>query len=254
MVKLTGDVSRRWRLRQDTHHFKSHQALDWMFFWPWRIWRTMSKQCCARLFRGRTIHNRISLNATSSVKVEHLGLKGETRTKVEKITGPAAALAIDEVSPMSATMLRAHAVRHTHGCAREHGLGVDEYMKVNELFGRIPAVLLSGDYLQLPPVPESSSVLWPALEAACEHRQGETFISSVPMVYGFRKSNRLTEQRLIQLKITKTLNLGCWRCLREGKIWRCECGREGGCCCLSEIKCCYKHNVEKQCEGANAAE
>ena len=113
----------------------------------------------ASLFGGRTIHNSIGLSATSSMKVEHLGLKGKTRTKVEKITVPAAALAIDEVSQMSATMLHANAVRHTYGRAREHGLRVDEYMKVNELFGRMPVVLLSGDYLQLPPVPESSSVV-----------------------------------------------------------------------------------------------
>ena len=93
------------------------------------------------LFGGRTIHNSIGLSATSSMKVEHLGLKGKTRTKVEKITVPAAALAIDEVSQMSATMLHANAVRHTYGRAREHGLRVDEYMKVNELFGRMPVVL-----------------------------------------------------------------------------------------------------------------
>lgn len=120
----------------------------------------------ARLFGGRTIHSSIGLSATSSMKVEHLGLKGKTRTKVEKIAVPAAALAIDEVSQMSATMLHANALRHTYGRAREHGLQVDAYMKVNELFGRMPVVLLSGDYLQLPPVPESSSVLWPALGAA----------------------------------------------------------------------------------------
>ena len=69
-------------------------------------------------------------------------LKGKTRTKVEKITGPAAALAVDEVSQMSATMLHANAVRH-NGRAREHGFRVDEDMKVNELFGRMPVVLLS---------------------------------------------------------------------------------------------------------------
>ena len=45
----------------------------------------------ARLFGGRTIHSSIGLSATSSMKVEHLGLKGKTRTKVEKIAAPAAA-------------------------------------------------------------------------------------------------------------------------------------------------------------------
>ncbi|MCV6575037.1 MAG: hypothetical protein OIF58_04810 [Cohaesibacter sp.] len=56
---------------------------------------------------------------------------------------------------------------------------------MNELFGRMPVLLLSGDYLQLPPLPESTSVLWPALGAANENRQGKALISSVPLVYEF---------------------------------------------------------------------
>ena len=187
----------------------------------------------ACLFGGRTIHNSIGLSATSSMKVEHLGLKGKTRTKVEKITVPAAALAIDEVSQMSATMLHANAVRHTYGRAREHGLRVDEYMKVNELFGRMPVVLLSGDYLQLPPVPESSSVLWPALGAAYEHRQGKALISSVPMVYEFRKSNRFTDERLIRLLAAmrtpggQSLQNDDWEALVQRQIRLCRPRRAG---------------------------
>ena len=156
-----------------------------MFFGRGGFGRQCPSNASARLFGGRTIHNSIGLNATSSVKVEHLGLKGKTKTKIVKITAPAAALAFDEVSQMPATMLHANAVRHTHGRAREHGLRVDEYMKVNELFGRMPVVLLSGDYLQLSPLPESASVLWPALGAANENRQGKALISSVPLVYEF---------------------------------------------------------------------
>ena len=47
----------------------------------------------------------------------------------------------------------------------------------------MPAVLLSGDYLQLPPLPESTSVLWPAVGAANENRQGKALMSSVALVY-----------------------------------------------------------------------
>ena len=42
-------------------------------------------------------------------------------------------------------------------------------------------------------------MLWPALGAAYEHRRGKALISSVPMVYEFRKSNRFTDERLIRL-------------------------------------------------------
>lgn len=80
----------------------------------------MSKQW-RRLFGSRTIYRRIGLNGlniTTSMKVDHLGLeKQEQRWK--KNTVPAAAVAIDEILQMSATMLHENAVRHTYGRASE---------------------------------------------------------------------------------------------------------------------------------------
>ena len=44
---------------------------------------------------------------------------------------------------------RTRAVRHTDGRSRGHGLQADRYMATHTLFGRMPTVILSGDYLQL---------------------------------------------------------------------------------------------------------
>ena len=47
----------------------------------------------------------------------------------------------------------------------------------------------------------------------------------------------------------------CWRCLRvakfarcfrDAKPWICKHGREGGCCCASEMNGCYKHDAKKK--------
>ena len=153
----------------------------------------------ARLFGGRTVHSSIGLSATSSLKVERLSLKGKARTKVEQIGGPAGALVIDEVSQLSAPLLHANALRHTYGRARRHGLEVNRYLTSNELFGRMPVVILSGDYLQLPPVPESSSVLWAQTNASYEHRQGRSIIDRVPCVFEFCKANRFKDERLARI-------------------------------------------------------
>lgn len=55
-----------------------------------------------------------SLNATSYMKNEYLELKEKIRTKVEKITVPATAVAIEKVFQMSTTMLHANALRHNY--------------------------------------------------------------------------------------------------------------------------------------------
>ena len=187
----------------------------------------------ARLFGGRTVHSSLGLSATSSLKVEQLGLKGKGRTKVEKICGPAGALVIDEVSQLSAAMLHANALRHTYGRSRRHGLQVDRYMSTDELFGRMPIVILSGDYLQLPPVPESSSVLWPHTQASYEHRQGRSIIDRTPLVFQFEKANRFTDDRL--LRILHAMRTSGGQKIREDD-WQALCGRlltaavsKGGC-------------------------
>ena len=53
---------------------------------------------------------------------------------------------------------RTRAVRHTDGRSRRHGLQADRYYMAttHTLFGRMPTVILSGDYLQLLLMPESS--------------------------------------------------------------------------------------------------
>ena len=195
-----------------------------LFFGPNSFEGQCPSNSGARLFGGRTIHASIGFNATSSLKVEHLALKGKTRTKVERITVPAAAVAIDEASQMSGSILHANALRHTYGRARAHNLQVENYMQMDQLFGNMPIVILLGDYLQLPPVPETSSVLWPAANASYEHRQGRAIISRMPLVYEFRKSNRFKDEALIRILAAmrtaggQKLADSDWQALAERKI------------------------------------
>ena len=153
----------------------------------------------ARLFQARTVHASIGLTATASLAVENLKLEGKTRTKVEKIAVPAAALAIDECSQLSGSLLHANAIRHTYARKRACGLKLEDCLSPNESFGRLPIVILSGDYLQLPPVPEKTSVLWPTAGATYEQRQGRALVESFPYVFEFRQSNRFKDKDLIHI-------------------------------------------------------
>ncbi len=69
--------------------------------------------------------------------------------------------------------------------------------------------------------------------------------------YASVEGREVASRSVKQLKVTKTLNFGCWRCdarcarcFRDAKPWICKCGREGGCCCDSEMHGCYKHDVK----------
>eukprot|EP00438_Fugacium_kawagutii_P008273 Skav206546 [mRNA] locus=scaffold504:308454:314438:- [translate_table: standard] len=178
----------------------------------------------ARLFQGRTVHAALGLSATSSLKVQHLVLQGKTKTKMERIANPAGILAIDEISQLAATMYHANALRHTYARKQKHNLDIANYTDANETFGRMPVLLLSGDFLQLPPVPESGSLLAPIENAAWEHRQGRAIFEKVKHVFEFKQSNRFKDERLIDILKTMRCKGGAklspssWAALEQREV------------------------------------
>ena len=59
---------------------------------------------------------------------------------------------------MSGSLLHADSLRSMCGKCMRHCLEPTDYMKPRETWGRMAAKILSGDFLQLPPVPASSSL------------------------------------------------------------------------------------------------
>ena len=63
----------------------------------------------------------------------------------------------------------------------------------------MPARILCGDFLQLPPVPASASMLAPPGRHSYEHHQGVALLASVPYVMDFVEMKRFEDDKQLQL-------------------------------------------------------
>ena len=88
---------------------------------------------------------------------------------------------------------------HCNLLSRRTGLKLqaDCYLQPDQLFGAMPVSLLLGDFLQLPPVPPSDSLL--NLESSTfEHRQGVAALSRVRYIFELKTMKRFTDPDLSQ--------------------------------------------------------
>jgi hypothetical protein len=134
----------------------------------------------ARLLHGSPIHASTGLNPTSSMNTAALKLSAQAKIKLALKFGPVGAIVIDEASQVSGELLHADNLRVTYARCAEHILQPQLYMKSQHMFGCVPLLIISGDYLQLPPIPERSSVLFPATQASHEQKQGRAMVQNMP--------------------------------------------------------------------------
>ena len=73
----------------------------------------------------------------------------------------AGALFIDEFSQLQVTLSHANNLFWTIARLPRYNLKLEDYAKPRETAGRVSKLTLSGDHLQLPPVPKSTSLLAP---------------------------------------------------------------------------------------------
>ena len=109
--------------------------------------------------RGRTLHSANGLLMTDSLQTARLCLSEKTRKKLDRLTGEIGVDVIDELGCVPGDLLHADALRRTYGRALRYNIDPTAYLKPQETWGRVPCKILSGDFLQLPPVPASAS-LW----------------------------------------------------------------------------------------------
>ena len=119
---------------------------------------------------------------------------------MDRLKGGLGVEATDELGCIQGNLLRADNLRTVYGRAQRHKLDPMQYMRTQERWGRMPARILSGDFLQLPPVPASASLVAPLGErTSYEHQQGVALLASIEYVFDFVDMKRFDDPFLLQL-------------------------------------------------------
>ena len=100
---------------------------------------------------------------------------------------------------LQAELNHAAALRTTYARESKYGLNRNSYSGPRERYGRIAFLWYSQDHLQLPPVPESSSMLAPLEGTSDEHKVGAKIFRNAELVFQFNTAMRFTDETLIQI-------------------------------------------------------
>jgi len=184
-----------------------------IFFHPEGVLRRAPANKPARLIGGRTIHSGQGLTPESCLRTHALALNAQSRQKLVVTHVDAGALYVDEYSQLQGELNHAGALRTTYAREAKYGLNKDLYYKPEERWGRLPVVIYSGDHLQLPPVPTSSSMLAPLEGTTNEHKVGAKIFRDADLVFQFQQAMRFTDQTLID--ILNTMRVPGGRALSE---------------------------------------
>ena len=174
--------------------------------------------------KGRTLHSANGLLMTDSLQTARLRLNPQTQKKMDRLVGELGVDVIDELGAVPADLLHADALRKTYGRCLRHNLETTVYMKRGETWGRMAAKILAGDFYQLPPVPQSASLLAPALHQSYEHQQGVKLLLDMEYVVDFVQMQRFTDPLLVEgLEAMRTpggkkISEDAWRAISATEI------------------------------------
>ena len=97
-------------------------------------------------------------------------------------------------------------------------------MRPQETWGRLPAFIACGDFLQLPPVPETSSLLNRRLSSSYEHQQGQALLAGFEHVVDFVEMQRFDDPLLLEILHSmrtpggKSFSEEAWRALERTQV------------------------------------
>ena len=194
------------------------------FFRPEGVLRRAPSNKPARLIGGRTMHSGQGLTPESSMRTHALALNAQTRQKLAVTHVDAGALYVDEYSQLQGELNHAGALRTTYAREAKHNLNKDVYFQPQERWGRLPVVVYSGDHLQLPPVPASSSMLASLEGTTNEHKVGAKIFCDADLVFEFQQAMRYSDQTLIDILHTmrvpggKALTEQQWLALKDTQV------------------------------------
>ncbi len=97
------------------------------------------------------MHSAARLSVTSSLDAEALRLGEQGRTRMGHLRASLGDLPVDELGQMSTEFWHAVILRATYARLPLLRLRADDYLRLNELFGRVPVQIFCVDFLPLPP-------------------------------------------------------------------------------------------------------
>ena len=153
----------------------------------------------ARLIGGRTMHSSQGLTPENSLRTHSLALNAQSRKKLATTHEDAGALHIDEYSMLQGELNNACALRTTYAREAKHKLNKNLYYMPKQRYGCMAVLGYSGDHLQLPPVPASSSMLAPLPGTSDEHKTGARIFRDAECVFQFQQAMRFTDDKQIAI-------------------------------------------------------
>ena len=169
------------------------------YYHPEGVLRRAPSNKPARLIGGRTMHSGQGLTPENSMRTASLALNAQSRQKLSITHADAGALYIDESSQLQGELNHAASLRTTYARETQYGLNRNNYSSPKERYGRIAILWYSQDHLQLPPVPESSSMLAPLEGTSDEHKVGAKIFRNAELVFQFNTAMRFTDNTLIEI-------------------------------------------------------
>ena len=135
-------------------------------------------------------------------------LPQDRKSALERRWNHLKALIIEEVSMVSPNLYNMLLYRGFHGRREKFEVPERDYMTPKGAFGRMPLVIMLGDFLQLKPTGSGISLLSDlgAMESAggddgppAEHQQAMKFFCQTPLCFEFQASNRFKDENLRKL-------------------------------------------------------
>ena len=169
------------------------------YFHPEGVLRRVPSNKPARLIGCRTMHSGQSLTPENCLRTASLAFNAQAQQKLAITLADAGVLYIDESSQLQGALNHAASLRTTYAREAKYDLNRNNYSDPRERYGRMAILWYSQDHLQLPPVPETTSMLAPLEGTSDEHKVGAKIFTNVELVFQFSSAMHFTDKTLMQI-------------------------------------------------------
>ena len=121
------------------------------------------------------------------------------RKQKQAVHSKSGTLFIDEYGQLQTALYHANNLLWTIARQATYNLKLENYARPRETAGRISKYILSGDHLQLPPVPKSTSLLANIEGTSDEHKAGAAMFASIEQVFELETMMRFRDPVLRQI-------------------------------------------------------